>query len=97
MFTTINKYSFIDAFKKSDTYKNNFSYEWLTALFEYLEEYEDSTGTQIEFDMVALCCDYNEISIDKIEQETGCESLNDLQDNTQVIEVDDSTIIYQAF
>lgn len=91
MFSTINKYSFIDAFRKSDTYKNNFSYEWLTALFEYLDEYE------IEFDMVAICCDYNEISIDKIEQETGCESLNDLQDNTQVIEVDDNTIIYQAF
>lgn len=47
--------------------------------------------------MVAICCDYNEISIDKIEQETGCESLKDLQYNTQVIEVDDNTIIYQAF
>lgn len=97
MFSTINKHSFIEAFRKSDTYKNNFSYEWLTALFEYLEEYEDSTGTQIEFDMVALCCYYNEISIDKIEQETGCESLNDLQYNTQVIEVNENTIIYQAF
>jgi len=47
--------------------------------------------------MIALCCDYNEISIDKIEQETGCESLKDLQDNTQVIEVDENTIIYQVF
>jgi hypothetical protein len=29
-------------------------------LFDYLEEYEESTGEDIEFDMVALCCDYTE-------------------------------------
>jgi len=59
MIQTINEYDFKDAFRNGQ-YKNNFSYEGLGALFEYLEEYEDDTGNQIELDIVALCCDYNE-------------------------------------
>ena len=101
MFTTINKYSFIDAFRKSDTYKNNFSYEWLTALFEYLEEYEDSTGTQIEFDMVSLCCDYSEYeSLESFQKEYGDEyqSLEDIEYETQVIRIPNSeAFIIQNF
>ena len=45
---------------RSDNYKNNFSYEGLHALFEYLEDYEDDIGEEIEFDMVAICCQYSE-------------------------------------
>lgn len=56
----VSVYSFRDRFLQSDTYKNNFSYEGLTALYEYLEEYEQSTGTEIDFDMVAICCEYSE-------------------------------------
>ena len=37
---TVTVYRFRDAFKQSDTYKNNFSYEGLHALFEYFEELE---------------------------------------------------------
>ena len=48
----VTESTFIDAFKQSDTRKNKFSYEGLQALFEYLEEYEDSTGEEIEFDMI---------------------------------------------
>ena len=44
----------------SDTYKNNFTYEGKLALFDYLEEYEESTDTPVELDTVALCCEYTE-------------------------------------
>jgi hypothetical protein len=37
--------------------KNQFSYKGLNALFEYLEEYEESTGEEIDFDVIALCYD----------------------------------------
>ena len=37
-----------------------FSYEGKKALFDYLEEYEDSTGDKIELDIIALCCEYSE-------------------------------------
>lgn len=40
--------------------KDQFSYEGKRALFEYLEEYEDATGESMEFDPIALCCEYSE-------------------------------------
>ncbi len=59
MITTISKSDFIDTFKKSETYKDNFSYEGLEALFDYMEDLENDIG-QIEFDMVCIACDYSE-------------------------------------
>lgn len=60
MFTQTTKHSFIEAFRSSDTYKDNFSYEGLEALYDYITQYEDDTGTTIQFDMVAICCEYSE-------------------------------------
>ena len=60
MIKQVNFNEFCDWFSKSDSYKNNFSYDGKKALFDYLEEYEESTGEQIEFDMVAICCEYSE-------------------------------------
>jgi hypothetical protein len=58
---TINEHQFIDAFKTWDTYKNNFSYEGLKALYEYLEEVSECMDNKtIELDVVAICCDYTE-------------------------------------
>jgi hypothetical protein len=37
-----------------------FSYEGLGALFEYLTEYEEDTGAELELDVVAICCDFDE-------------------------------------
>lgn len=60
MYTKITRSSFIDAFLQSNTYKDNFSYEGLDSLFDYLEDLEEQCDTPIEFDMIALCCDYSE-------------------------------------
>ena len=58
---TVNEHQFIDAFKTWDTYKNNFSYEGLKALYEYLEEVSECMDNKtIELDVVAICCDYTE-------------------------------------
>ena len=59
MYKTITSSSFHDAFHSMDR-QNQFSYEAREALFAYLEEYEESTGQQIELDVIALCCDYSE-------------------------------------
>ena len=50
---------FEDAFRSSQ-YKNNFSYEALGALFDYLEQYEDDTGEEMDFDLVAIASEYSE-------------------------------------
>ena len=57
---TINKNQFINWFRSNEQYKNNFSYEGLSALFDYLEEMEESTGEELDFDPIALCCEYSE-------------------------------------
>lgn len=58
MIKTINFDDFLDAFP--DSYKGNFTGEGKEALFDYLEEYEESTGEPITLDVIALCCDYTE-------------------------------------
>lgn len=80
---------------------NNFP-EGLRELFEYLEEYEDSTGQEIELDVIALCCDFHEEKLQTVLKEYSLESLDELRDHTQVIMVGDEseenpTIIYQGF
>ena len=53
---TVNFYTFQKAFQ--DLRPNSFSYEGLRALFEYIEETEESTGFEVELDVIALCCDF---------------------------------------
>jgi hypothetical protein len=65
MKTTVSKYDFERAFADADR-KENFSYEGLGLLFDYLEEYEDSTGEEVELDVIALCCDYAEETVSDI-------------------------------
>ena len=58
---TVNENQFIDAFRTWDTYKDNFSYEGLKALYEELEEVSEYNDSKtIELDVVAICSDYTE-------------------------------------
>lgn len=52
---------------------DNFSYQGLRALFDYLEEYEESTGEEVEFDVIAICCDFSEDSFQNIADQYGIE------------------------
>lgn len=93
---TITFQDFRDAFRNYNR-KDNFSYEGLEALFEYLEQYEQDSGQELELDVIALCCDYNEDSIENTLKEYNLETLEDLQDATPVIWHDDENVLYQAF
>lgn len=86
---SINFSQFCDGFPES--YKNNFSYNGKKALFAYLEEYEESTGEEIEFDPIALCCEYAEYdNLAELQANyTNIETLEDLQDRTQFIPIYD--------
>ena len=98
MYHTITENEFLDAFRGgktswSDTYKNNFSYYALIALFEYLENLEDETGKERKFDRVELIGDYNEYdSISEFQADYGkpeIKTLDDLSNETTVIRIDD--------
>ena len=86
MKTIVNLCDFRDAFKNYNR-QNTFSYEGYEALFEWLEEYEDSCDTEIELDVIALCCDYTEYEdLEELQRNyTDIESMEDLGNNTTVI------------
>lgn len=68
---------------------DNFSYEALRILFDYFEEFEESTGEEVEFDVIAICCDFSEDSYENIADLYGIEidiNENDDEIKQQVID-----------
>lgn len=61
---TITQSTFRDAFHAIRP--DNFSYEALGLLFEHLEQMESDNGQEIELDVVAICCDYSEDTVEEI-------------------------------
>ena len=53
----VYKSDFIDAFKKMERYED-FGYNALSALFDFLNSQEKATGVEMMLDVIALCCDY---------------------------------------
>ncbi len=95
---TVNFSQFCDSF--SDTYKNNFTYEGKRALFDYLEQYSEDVGEDVELDTIALCCEYTEH--ENLAELQGSypdiKSLDELRDKTSVIEIEGSdSFIIQDF
>lgn len=79
----------------SDNYKNYFSYEGAEALFNYLEDLSDELDSPLEFDPMAWCYEFSEYTNFKEiqEQYPDIKTLDDLRDNTQVIEFNNGIII----
>jgi len=79
---TISLERFCDGFP--DSYKDNFSYDGKRALYNYLEQYEDSTGEEIEYDPIAFCCDYTEYeNLKELQQNyTTIKTIEELEDST---------------
>ena len=99
MIQTINESDFTTAFHRAGR-GDQFTHKGLLALYEYLEEYEESTGEQIELDVIAICCDYSEYeSLKDFQEDYGddYESIDEIEHATQVIMIDDTSFIIQAF
>lgn len=95
---TLTRFRFVDEFKKIRP--DNFSYEGLHALFDYFEELSYDIGQPIEFDPIAICCDFREYESFKQLQEEypDIKDFEDLHDHTQVIRIEDSDgFIIQQF
>ena len=84
---SINEYDFLKAFKECRP--NKFSRAGLFALYDYLEQYEDDTGEEIELDVIALCCEYAEYdSLQEFQRDYGekdFKSIEDIEERTTVI------------
>jgi hypothetical protein len=99
MKTTVNNSDFIDAFRRYDRY-DQFGYDALCSLFDYLEQLEEDIGEEMELDVIALCCDYSVDSVEDIassydidikgleEDEARDTVLDYLNENTSVVDPD---------
>ena len=103
---TISEHEFLNEFRA--TRPDNFSYEGLKALFEYLEDFKQDTGEEIELDVIAICCEFSEhssateaaenysdfeIDGEGDEEEAEEKALDFLEERTQVIVFDGGVII----
>lgn len=111
MKTTVSLHDFREAFRTMG-HNDNFSYEGIELLFEYLEQYEDSTGQELELDVIAICCDFYEMDPTTINDEYSLDlDLSDmyeaeaaeavaeaLNDQTSVVGTTSAgTVVFQAF
>ena len=103
---TITEYDFIEAFKHAGR-GEQFSREALEALFAYFEQWEESTGEEMELDVIGVCCEYAESTYDEVMRDNKLDDDDDkgarhvvveyLENHTNIISVLDDTIVYTQF
>lgn len=107
---SVNFTAFVDAFHVHQRY-DQFGYEALKVIFEYMEEYEDSAGEEVELDVIAICCEYSvdtplsiaetygiEIDTNENEDEIAQQVKDFLESATIMLgETADGQIVYQQF
>ena len=108
MYQSITAHDFTEAFRMMNR-KDNFSYEGLLALHNMLESIEEDTGTPIELDVIALCCEFSEYTIDEVIEQYGLDTSDSTTDSlrddvlaylyteTMVIEPDNGNVIVQEY
>ena len=83
--------------------RDYYSYEGYESILDYFEGFEED----IDLDVIAICCDFNEVSFEEFindysleitEDETEEEIIIDyLNDNGGFYQILDDTVIYTAF
>lgn len=80
---------------------NNFTYEGLTVLFDGLEQLEQDTDSEMDLDVIALCCEFCEMTELEIREaydlENSDSSTQFLQDRTLVLGSTDTSVIFAQF
>ena len=76
---TVTESDFRDAFQAIRP--DNFTYEGLGALYDYLWELSEQIGEAFELDVIALCCDFTEYSEEEAREEFDIDpDIEDWQD-----------------
>lgn len=79
LFERVTESDFIQAFEACGR-GNNFSIEAREAIYEYLEALSEDTGEPIELDVIAICCEFSEITFDEVLEEQGEDDEDDALD-----------------
>ena len=111
IYTQINKYEMIDAFRKyrrlktSETH-GNFTEEAVEELFDYYDGLGGNKDSPYyELDVVGICCEWTQYdNIDEVKETysniltaCGCDVFEYLEDNTYHIVLDDDSILVREF
>ena len=90
MKTCVSEYDFTEWFRINRP--DNFTYTGLRALYEYLLQYEDDCGEEIEFDPIAICCEFSEYAdLKEFQDDYGVDDYPDMESiqyQTMVIQAD---------
>ena len=99
---TVTEYMFVDSFRHAGR-ESQFTVPARRALFAYLEQLEDSCGTEFELDPVGICCEWSEYfsaleAAKAYGYQEGIDSQDEtplewLQNRTQVVEFEGGIVI----
>lgn len=78
---TVTFSTFVDAFRAAGR-ESQFSYDALSVLWDYFEQYEEDCGEELELDVVAICCDYAEGTVADTAQDYGVD-LSECEDEDE--------------
>ena len=70
MKTTVTFSDFVDGFTKLELRKDQFSYDGLKLIFDYLESFEED-GEEIEFDPIGICSEFTETTVPEFNSDYG--------------------------
>jgi predicted NAD-dependent protein-ADP-ribosyltransferase YbiA (DUF1768 family) len=90
--TELTQWEFTNEFMK--VRPDNFSLRGLEALYQYFYEVSEEMGEDIEFDPIAICCEFTEYdNFEEVQQYYDVNTFDELDEQTRVIEVHDSEIL----
>lgn len=106
---TVNESAFRDAFQRMGR-TDQFSYEALGLLYDYLDQLSDDTGEPLELDVIGICCDYSEMTAEEVREAYGLDTPEDddeaeeaedvrdyLTENTSLVGETDSSFVFAQF
>lgn len=100
---TVSFSDFLEEFEKHGR-EDQFSYEGKKALYEYLNELAEDLGEPIELDVIALCCEFSEYkNLKEFNRDYSyslgydIEDIEEIQEDTTLIKIDDKRFIIQDF
>ena len=76
MKTTVTFSDFVDSFRNYGR-EDQFSYQALRVLYDFFEDMDESCGTEIELDVIAICCEFCESTADEIIEDYGIEGFRE--------------------
>ena len=88
----VNEYMFRDEFQRMNR-ADQFTYTGLGTLYEVLNDLESDVGEEYDLDVIALCCEWAESTLDELRQDySNHDEISGLDDDELVDWISDQTI-----